>query len=121
MQKLRRQQIDKAIQLSTLNITLHNVMNGEIELTYSPLNCKITRDGDTLEINIFKSPDTDWFLEIIDLNNNSTCWEEQCLQLTKKVFWLLLSQLKEAPFTSRWRALDVRLGVVLEWQRKSTI
>lgn len=52
-------------------------MNDDIELTYSPLSCAISKDGCTVEINIFKSADTNWFLEIIDQNNYSTCWEDQ--------------------------------------------
>lgn len=52
-------------------------MTDDIDLTYSPLNCSITKDGCTIEINIFKSTDTNWFLEIIDENNNSTCWDDQ--------------------------------------------
>ncbi|NOV28352.1 hypothetical protein [Methylomonas sp. ZR1] len=52
-------------------------MTNDIELTYSPLNCTVSKDGCTIEINIFKSADTNWFLEIIDQNNYSTCWEDQ--------------------------------------------
>ncbi len=52
-------------------------MNEDIELAYSPLNCSISKDGCTVEINIYKSADTEWFLEIVDQNNYSTCWEDQ--------------------------------------------
>jgi hypothetical protein len=52
-------------------------MTENIELTYSPLSCAISKDGCTVEINILKSADTNWFLEIIDQNNYSTCWEDQ--------------------------------------------
>jgi len=52
-------------------------MTEDIELTYSPLNCTVSKDGCTIEISIFKSADTNWFLEIIDKNDYSTCWEGQ--------------------------------------------
>lgn len=52
-------------------------MTENIELTYSPLNCAISKDGYNVEINIYKSADTEWFLEIVDQNNYSTCWEDQ--------------------------------------------
>ncbi len=80
-------------------------MNDDIELTYSPLNCKITRDGHTLEINIFKSPDTDWFLEVIDPNNNSTCWEDQ-FETDKLAFDEAMSAIDEEGILSFVEPID---------------
>ncbi|MEY2695939.1 MAG: hypothetical protein RL333_77 [Pseudomonadota bacterium] len=33
-------------------------------------------DGHTLEIIIYRLPDSDWTLEVVDENNNSTVWED---------------------------------------------
>ena len=69
-------------------------MTENIELTYSPLNCAISKDGYKVEINIYKSADTAWFLEIVDQNNYSTCWEDQ-FETDKLAFDEAMSAIEE--------------------------
>ncbi|MGM0480554.1 MAG: hypothetical protein ACQEQZ_01340 [Pseudomonadota bacterium] len=34
-------------------------------------------DGKTVKIDIYRSEDSGWILEIVDENNNSTLWEDE--------------------------------------------
>ena len=51
-------------------------MSNENDLIYSDLQTTYSADGHTLEINIYRLPETDWSLEVVDENNNSTVWED---------------------------------------------
>ncbi len=51
-------------------------MSEEIELLYSDLQTRFSKDGQTVEIKIYRTPDTDWTLEVVDSGNNSTVWED---------------------------------------------
>lgn len=49
----------------------------ENDLIDSPLNRSYTRDGNTVQIEIYRMPGTPWTVEVIDEFNNSTLWDEE--------------------------------------------
>jgi hypothetical protein len=51
-------------------------MRNDQELIYSDLQTTYAMDGHTLEINIYRFPESEWFLEVVDEFNNSTVWED---------------------------------------------
>ena len=52
-------------------------MDDETKLITSRLSRKITRDGITVEVLIFRGEaDTEWILEVIDQEGASTIWED---------------------------------------------
>ena len=51
-------------------------MRDDHELDYSPLSKKVTRDGVTVEVLIYRDPDEGgWVLEVVDHEGASTVWE----------------------------------------------
>ena len=51
-------------------------MANDDELDYSPLSKKVTRDGITVEVLIYRDPDeAGWVLEVVDQEAASTVWE----------------------------------------------
>jgi hypothetical protein len=42
----------------------------------SPLCQSLTRDGKTVQIDIYEDGENGWLLEVIDEYNNSTCWDD---------------------------------------------
>ncbi|WP_348944430.1 hypothetical protein ABHF33_13490 [Chitinibacter sp. FCG-7] len=50
-------------------------MFDENDLINSPLTQKYTSNGKTVEICIYRMPDTGWTLEVVDQYNNSTVWD----------------------------------------------
>ncbi len=52
-------------------------MTEEIELIYSPLQQTYTKDGETVDIQIYRSPDSGWTLEVVDKFGNSTVWDAE--------------------------------------------
>lgn len=50
-------------------------MHDENDLIYSPLQQKYAVDGKTVEVCIYRMPNTDWTLEVVDQYNNSTVWD----------------------------------------------
>ena len=46
------------------------------EIIYSDLQTQIHRDGETIQIFIYRGHDTDWILELEDELGNSTVWED---------------------------------------------
>ena len=52
-------------------------MNDEHELIYSPLQQHHTVGALTVEICIYRSPETAWSLEVVDEYGNSTVWEDE--------------------------------------------
>ena len=52
-------------------------MTEEIELIYSPLQQTYTEDGQTVDIQIYRSTDSGWMLEVVDQHGNSTVWETE--------------------------------------------
>jgi uncharacterized protein len=53
-----------------------NVPNDEIKLIHSPLTRTHSADGHTLHIQIYRSPDSPWILEIVDEQGTSTVWDD---------------------------------------------
>jgi hypothetical protein len=49
------------------------------EIEYSPLSGRLTHDGVTVDVKIYRFAGTDdlWQLEVVDHNNWSTVWDEQ--------------------------------------------
>ena len=51
-------------------------MDQDYQLTMSPLCRSITAKGHTVQLEIYRGPDTGWTLEAVDASNNSTVWDE---------------------------------------------
>jgi len=50
----------------------------DYEIEYSPLSQKITRDGITVEVCIYRGEDDlGWILEVIDQEGTSTVWDDK--------------------------------------------
>ena len=53
-------------------------MDEEFELEDSPLSGEIVRDGETLDIRIYRGGDEKyWILEIVNDHGTSTVWDDQ--------------------------------------------
>lgn len=50
-------------------------MYDERDLIDSPLSQTCEVDGHSVDIQIYRLPDTGWTLEVVDEHNNSTVWE----------------------------------------------
>ena len=48
----------------------------EIELVYSKYCQSVTRNGQTVKVEIYSSGKNDWILEVVDEDNNSTTWDD---------------------------------------------
>jgi hypothetical protein len=53
-----------------------NTMYDESDLILSPLQQTYRADGKSVRIQIYRMPDTDWTLEVVDEYNNSTVWDD---------------------------------------------
>ena len=52
-------------------------MEEETEFENSPLSQKVTRDGVTVEVVIYRGKDDpEWILEVVDQENGATVWNE---------------------------------------------
>ena len=51
-------------------------MEDDYELVMSPLCQSITEKGHTVRVEIYRGPDTDWTLEVVDASNTSTVWDD---------------------------------------------
>ncbi len=51
-------------------------MNEEFEVKMSPLCQTLSRDGKTVQIDIYEDGDGGWLLEVVDERNTSTVWDE---------------------------------------------
>jgi uncharacterized protein len=52
-------------------------MNDEYKIITSPLSQKITRDGTTIEVLIYRGEhEPAWILEVVDSAGGSTVWED---------------------------------------------
>ena len=69
-------------------------MYDENDLIYSPLQQAYEEDGKTVEICIYRMPDTGWTLEVVDWHNNSTVWDDE-FDSDQEALDLALSELKE--------------------------
>ena len=52
-------------------------MNDDLVLIYSPLQRTFTEGDASVEIQIYRLPDTGWTLEVVDKFDNSTVWDEE--------------------------------------------
>jgi len=53
-----------------------NTMYDESDLILSPLQQTYRADGKSVRIQIYRMPDTDQTLEVVDEYNNSTVWDD---------------------------------------------
>lgn len=51
-------------------------MNEEFEVRMSPLCQSVTRDGRTVQLDIYEDGEGGWLLEVVDEYNNSTVWDD---------------------------------------------
>lgn len=51
-------------------------MYDESDLILSRLQQTYRADGKSVRIQIYRMPDTDWTLEVVDEYNNSTVWDD---------------------------------------------
>ncbi len=69
-------------------------MYDEHDLIYSPLQQRYTSEGQTVEVCIYRMPDTGWTLEVVDQYGNSTVWDGE-FDTDQEAFDLFLGELKE--------------------------
>jgi len=51
-------------------------MMDEVDLIYSDHCQSVTRDGKTVKVEIYSSGKNDWILEVVDVDGNSTVWDD---------------------------------------------
>lgn len=51
-------------------------MTEDIENIHSPLSQTYSADGHSLRIQIYRSPDSLWLLEVVDESGTSTVWDD---------------------------------------------
>lgn len=68
-------------------------MHDENDLILSPLQQKYTTDGKTVEVCIYRMPDTGWTLEIVDQYNNSIVYDGE-FDTDQEAFDLFLKEVK---------------------------
>lgn len=68
-------------------------MFSEDDLILSPLQQKYTADGKTVEVCIYRMPDTGWTLEIVDQFNNSIVYDGE-FATDQEAFDLFLDEIK---------------------------
>ena len=52
-------------------------MSDDIDLIYSPLQQTYTENGRTIDIQIYRSVNSGWTLEVVDENGDSTIWDTE--------------------------------------------
>ena len=77
-------------------------MDDDDKIKKSPLCQSVTRDGETVHIDIYEDGESGWVLEIVDTNNNSTTWNES--------FETDTSALKEALFAIEKEGIHSFIG-----------
>jgi uncharacterized protein len=50
-------------------------MNDEIEIITSPLSQSFEKDGISLQVEIYRSQESDWMLEVVNPSNTSIVWD----------------------------------------------
>lgn len=71
-----------------------HAMHDENDLIYSPLQQRYTVDGKTVEVCIYRMPDTGWTLEVVDQYNNSIVWDGE-FNTDQEAFDLFLEEIKD--------------------------
>jgi len=69
-------------------------MSEENALIYSPLQQRYTKEGKTVEVCIYRMPDTGWTLEVVDQYYNSTVWEGE-FDTDQEAFEQFLQEIKD--------------------------
>ncbi len=69
-------------------------MSEENDLIYSPLQQRYTEEGKTVEVCIYRMPDTGWTLEVVDQYYNSTVWEGE-FDTDQEAFEQFLQEIKD--------------------------
>ncbi|MEJ8675890.1 hypothetical protein [Chromobacterium amazonense] len=69
-------------------------MYDEHDLIESPLQQKYTSEGKTVEVCIYRLPDTGWTLEIVDEYNNSTIFDGE-FESDQEAFDLFLKEVEQ--------------------------
>ncbi len=69
-------------------------MYDENDLIYSPLQQAYQDGGKSVEICIYRMPDSGWTLEVVDQYNNSTVWDGE-FDSDQEALDLALSELRE--------------------------
>jgi len=69
-------------------------MYDESDLIYSPLQQHYTSGGQTVEVCIYRMPDTGWTLEVVDQYQNSTVWDGE-FDTDQEAFDLFLEEIDE--------------------------
>lgn len=77
----------------------------------SPLCRSVTRDGKTVQIDIYEDGNNGWLLEIVDEYNNSTVWDDS--------FSTEQTALDEALKTINEEGIDVLIGAKPNSQRNN--
>lgn len=52
-------------------------MQKESELIYSPLQQTYSTGGKSVDIKIYRLPETGWTVEVVDEHGNSTVWKDE--------------------------------------------
>ena len=78
-------------------------MEDEFELEESSLSQKISVDGKTVEVQIYRGGGSDWHLEVVDEFRNSTVWDDQFKSDTEA--------LDEAKATIKDEGIDSLIGL----------
>lgn len=52
-------------------------MEDEFDLEMSPLCQKLSADGKTVQVDIYRGNGSDWHLEVVDESGYSTVWDDQ--------------------------------------------
>ena len=77
-------------------------MDEDYEVKMSLLSQPITRDGKTVQVDIYADGDGGWILEVVDDYNNSTVWDD--------TFETDQSALDEALSTIENEGIDALIG-----------
>lgn len=52
-------------------------MQDDYAITHSPLCRTVTDAGHTIQVEIYRGPESAWTLEVVDEFNNSRVWDDQ--------------------------------------------
>lgn len=82
---------------------------GDAELIESPLSQSVTRHGVTVRVEIYRSADSRWILEIIDVENASHVWDEH-FETDQQALDEAMRALDEEPLEFLGRSAQQRLN-----------
>lgn len=51
-------------------------IDDDTPIIYSPLNRTVSRNGRSVEVQIYRAENEDWILEVVDEHGNSTVWDD---------------------------------------------